>query len=65
MRNMHRKTIAASPRIGTIAAAHNSAEDPVIGAEGLVKLKSRIEQNNFRKTQRPWFLQFNRQGKIT
>jgi hypothetical protein len=63
--NVHRKEIAESPNVGILATAHNSPEDIMEWVEGLILLKPRIDRNSFRKTKRPWFLQFNRQGKIT
>jgi hypothetical protein len=63
--NVHRKEIAESLNVGILATSHNSPDDIMEWVKGLIRLKPLIDRNSFRKTQRPWFLQFNRQGTIT
>ena len=65
MVNMHRKEIAASPKLGILATAHNNPDDIMEWVEGLIQLKPLIERNSFKKRERPWYAQFNRQGRIT
>ena len=63
--NMHRKEIAESKNIGILATAHNNPDDIMEWVRALILLRPHIHRNNFKKRQRPWFLQFNRQGQIT
>jgi hypothetical protein len=65
MKDVHREHIAACTNLGIIATSHNSVVDVMEWVEGFIKLKRTIERNNFRKTSRPWYLQFSRQGRIT
>lgn len=63
--NMHRKEIAESKNLGILATAHNNPDDIMEWVRALIELRPCIVRNGFRKRQRPWFLQFNRQGRIT
>jgi hypothetical protein len=63
--NAHRMLISESQHIGIVAACHNNAEDVMVWAESLVKLKPRLYRNSFKKRLRPWFVRFNTEGKFS
>lgn len=63
MLRVHRDLIKAS-QAAILATAHNNPDHMEEWVDGLVKGKARIERH-FKKVPRPWFSQFNRQGKIT
>jgi len=48
--------------LGILATAHNTVENITIWVNAFIKLKARIEQNSFRKKQRPWFGKFDTTG---
>jgi hypothetical protein len=60
----HVKEIGASGNIAILATAHNSCPDPFEWIDALIRAKTWIERE-FRKRRRPWFAQYNRQGKKT
>lgn len=62
---MHLAVIKTCKHLGILATSHNKERDIAVSARSLVKLKPVIERNNFRKRQRPWYGQFDRNGKIT
>jgi hypothetical protein len=64
MRFTHLDEIKNSPNLAILATAHNSAGNLDQWIEALIVAKPAIERE-FKKRQRPWFGQFNRQGKIT
>ena len=64
IRRTHVEEIKKSTKLAILATAHNSADDPDDWIEALVLAKADVERN-FKKRQRPWYAQFNRQGKIT
>lgn len=64
MRFTHVEEIRRSPNLAILATAHNSAGDLDQWIEALIKAKAAIERE-FKKRQRAWFGQFNRQGKVT
>ena len=61
----HRKEIRAAARLGVLATSHNSEKDIMVWARSLVQIKPDFDRHSFRKRQKPWYGQFNRQGKIT
>ncbi len=50
--------------LAILATAHNNVIDLDEWVNGLVKVRPLIERE-FKKRERPWYAQFNRQGKIT
>lgn len=62
---MHANVIKDSHQIGILATAHGKERDVSVWAKSLVKLKPILERGSFRKRSRPWFGQFDRNGKIT
>ena len=65
MLNLHREHIANSPNVAIVATAHNSVETIMPWVEAFAKMKSKMEKNAFKKQLRPWYAQFNRQGRFT
>jgi hypothetical protein len=63
--NIHKTHVEEIKRtdIAILATAHNT-DDMDEWVEGLIRAKVEIERK-FKKHPRPWFAQFNRQGKIT
>lgn len=64
MRFTHVEEIKKSLNLAILATAHNSAGNLGQWIEALISAKPAVERE-FKKRQRPWFGQFNRQGKIT
>jgi len=50
-------------QVTILATAHNSAENVGEWVEGLIRAKAKAERH-FKKTQRPWFATFTRDGDI-
>lgn len=64
IRFTHIEEIKRSANVAILATSHNSVEDIDEWVDALIKAKVRIERE-FRKRLRPWYAQYNRQGKIT
>jgi hypothetical protein len=64
LRHTHVEVIKSLPNLAILATAHNAVADIGEWVEGLIKARVRIERE-FKKRERPWFAQFNRQGAIT
>ena len=61
----HRLEIERAKHLGIIATAHNTVESITVWVEAFIKLKPLLQQNSFRKRQRPWFVKFNKRGEFT
>lgn len=64
LRNTHVEEIKNLRNLSILATAHNSVVDIEEWVAGLIKARAAIERE-FKKRDRPWFAQFNRQGAIT
>jgi hypothetical protein len=64
IRFTHIEEIRQSPDLAILATAHNSVEDIDEWVGALIQARARVERE-FKKRQRPWYAQFNRQGAIT
>lgn len=64
MCKIHRAEINRNLNVTIIATAHNGSCMPEEWVDGLIALKSDLYKM-FKKNPRPWFVFFNRQGKIT
>ena len=62
---MHLNVVKECTHLGILATAHNREQDITAWAKSLCRLKLCIERNNFRKRQRPWYGQFDRNGRLT
>ena len=64
IRHTHIEEIKKARRLAILATAHNGSADPDIWIEALILAKVDVERQ-FKKRTRPWYAQFNRDGKIT
>jgi hypothetical protein len=64
LRHTHVEEIKLITNLSILATAHNSVADIDEWVEALILARVAIERE-FKKPDRPWFAQFNRQGKIT
>lgn len=63
--NRHKRVIEKATHLGIMATAHNTVLDVTVWVKAFIKLKLKIEQNNFRKRERPWFGRFDTDGKFS
>lgn len=52
------------PNLAVLATSHNRVIDLDVWVKALGKARARVERE-FKSFQRPWFAQFDRQGKFT
>ena len=64
IRFTHIEEIKRCTDVAILATAHNSVENIDEWIDGLIKARARVERE-FKKRERPWYAQFNRQGDIT
>ncbi len=64
MCRLHCNIIKQHPNITILATAHNGLCLPHEWVAGIIKLKTELERMR-KKTPRPWFATFSRDGKIT
>ncbi len=62
MIRVHRRVIEQASNLGILATVNNSVPDIEIWVSALIKLKPKLEQNNFKKRARPWFGTFTVRG---
>jgi len=64
IRFTHVEEIKKCEKLAILATSHNSADDPDEWIAGLASARTQVERE-FKKRKRPWYAQFNRDGKIT
>lgn len=64
LRVTHIEEIKKATDLAILATSHNSVQDIDIWVDALIRAKAAVERE-FKNRQRPWYAQFNRQGKLT